>query len=310
MALLQPKTWLMACRSAAVVLAAITFLGIARAEETKKEEIKLDQLPEAVIKAVKEKFPKAKLIAAMKEVEKGQMLFEVSLKDQGRAIEVDLTPSGKIKQIQKEITDKELPKAVREAFDAKYPKATIQKLEEEFDGEDTKYEAKFLTADKKPLKAEFDPSGKFLEEKPYTPKPSKEEDGEEEIALDKLPAAVLTTLKAKYPKAKLLSAEKEVLDGETLYEVALKDQDHPSVVRLSVDGKIKKTAKELTVKELPKAVRDALDAKYPKANVTKIDEVAKGDKLKYEIWFTSAQKKSLEVEFDIAGKILEIEELD
>jgi hypothetical protein len=133
-----------------------------RAEE---EKVPLDKLPKAVVDAVKEKFPRAELVSAEKEKEDGKDVYEVAIKDGKHKIEVTVTPEGKVVTVEKEIAAEDLPKAVAEALEARYPKATIRKAEE-ISKEDrvTAYEVLIVTADKKKLEVSFDPKGKFLEE--------------------------------------------------------------------------------------------------------------------------------------------------
>jgi uncharacterized membrane protein YkoI len=130
---------------------------------------------------------------------------------------------------------------------------------------------------------------------------------EEKIALDKLPKAVKDALKEKYPDAELVSAEKETEKGKTHYEVVIKNKKQELEVILTEEGKIVAVEKQIDVKDLPKAVTDALDAKYPKATIKKAEEVTKGDKVTYEVAIETADKKKMEVEFDPKGKIIEPE---
>src|SRR5437879_2104073 len=85
--------------------------------------------------------------------------------------------------------------------------------------------------------------------------------GEEKVPLDKLPQAVVDAVKAKFPKAKLVSAEKETDDGKTVYEVAIKNDKQSIEVTLTPEGKIIEIEKQIAAKDLPKAVADALKAK-------------------------------------------------
>jgi hypothetical protein len=133
---------------------------------------------------------------------------------------------------------------------------------------------------------------------------------EEKIALNKLPKAVVDALKARYPKAELVSATTEKEKGETFYEVAIKDKDTKYDVTLKADGTITVIEKEITVKDLPKPVADALDAKYPKATIKRIEEVTEGEKVTYEVSLVSADKKTVGLEFDPKGKILEEKKKD
>src|SRR5262245_46733015 len=62
---------------------------------------------------------------------------------------------------------------------------------------------------------------------------------EEKVPLDKLPKAVVDSVKKRFPDAKLVSAEKEKDDnGKTVYEVAIKDKDQSIEVTLTPEGVI------------------------------------------------------------------------
>jgi hypothetical protein len=156
-------------------LALVALLGVTalRADE---EKVPLDKLPKAVTDAVKAKFDGCELVSAEKEKEDGKEVFEVSIKHKGHTIEVTLTPEGKIVSVEKEIEAKEAPKAVTAALDAKYPKATIKKVEEVVENEKTTYEFLIVTAEKKTLEVVFDPEGKVVKEE----KKDKEEEKKEE----------------------------------------------------------------------------------------------------------------------------------
>jgi uncharacterized membrane protein YkoI len=136
-------------------------------------------------------------------------------------------------------------------------------------------------------------------------------DEEEKVPLDKLPRAVVDAVGAKFPKAKLVGAAKEKEDGKTVYEVAIKDGDSNIEVTVTPEGKITTVEKEITLKDLPRAVSDAFEAKYPKAAVKKVEEISKDDKVTaYELLLVTADKKKLEVSFDPKGKLLEEEKKD
>jgi hypothetical protein len=133
--------------------------------------------------------------------------------------------------------------------------------------------------------------------------------GEEAVSLDKPPKKVTEAVKTKFPKAELVKASKEEENGKTVYEVKIKAEDTTMDVSVSEDGKILEIEKTITAKQLPKAVADAVEAKYPKATYKKIEEIIKEDKTeKYEILLVTAEKKTFEVSFDPKGKFLDEEE--
>lgn len=147
----------------AIVMSACTFTS-AWADDD--EKVPLDKLPKAVVDAVKKKFPKAKLVEASKETENGKTEYEVSIMDGGKNIDVTLTPEGTILGLEKEIAAKDLPKAVIETLESKYPKATYKTIEEVIsikDGNETfeHYEVLVVTADKKSFEVELTKDGKI-----------------------------------------------------------------------------------------------------------------------------------------------------
>ena len=131
---------------------------------------------------------------------------------------------------------------------------------------------------------------------------------EEKVALEKLPKAVVEAVKKRFPKAEMKSAEKETEDGKTVYEVAIKDKEQSIEVTLTGEGTIIEIENQIDAKNLPKAVSEALEKKYPKATYKMIEEVIKVKDGKenleyYEVLLETADKKKLEVSVTAEGKI-------
>ncbi len=146
-----------------VIIVAAVCAVVGFAAWADEEKVPLDKLPAKIKEAVKAKFPDAELVSAEKEKENGKIVYEVAIKNKGKAIEVTLDEEGKIVTVESEIAAKDLPKPVAEAFEKKYPNATVTKVEEVVEGGKTKYEL-LISFGKKKLEVTFDPQGKFLEE--------------------------------------------------------------------------------------------------------------------------------------------------
>lgn len=136
---------------------------------------------------------------------------------------------------------------------------------------------------------------------------------EEKIALDKLPKAVLETVKKRFPKAELVEAAKETEGDKVEYEVTLKDGETKYDVMFSADGKITLIEKTIAAKDLPKVVADAVAEKFPKSTGKVYEEMTKivdGKEVLayYEVLLETADKKMFEVEISPEGKILKTEE--
>jgi hypothetical protein len=120
----------------AMTLAAFLGLSVlsvaARAGE---EKIAFDKLPDAVKKTIKQKFPKAEIEGAAKEVEDGKTTYEVELEIKDQKVDVALEADGTILEIERAVPVDQLPKAVKIALAARYPGAKIEKAEEIVKGE-------------------------------------------------------------------------------------------------------------------------------------------------------------------------------
>jgi hypothetical protein len=197
-----------------------------------EEKVEPDKLPKAVVDAIKAKYPGAKIVAAEKETEGDKTSYEVVIEDKDRSIQLVVTPQGKIVGVEQGIPAKDLPKAVVEAVEKKYPKGTI------------------------------------------------------------------------------LDAEEVTRDDKTTYAVFLEtdvkiEKDKQSVLlRLTAEGKVTETQVRIAVKDLPRAVADAVEKKYPKATVTRANEATKEGKVTYIVSLETADKKVLAV-LDAEGKVLE-----
>jgi hypothetical protein len=115
------------------LLALSTMAFMARADE---EKISVENLPAAVKKTIKKKFPKAEIEKATKEVEDGKTTYEVLLEIEDRPVDVALKADGTILEIERAIPLEELPAQVKKALAAKYPGAKIEKVEMVIKGED------------------------------------------------------------------------------------------------------------------------------------------------------------------------------
>jgi hypothetical protein len=131
----------------------------------------------------------------------------------------------------------------------------------------------------------------------------------EKVPPDKLPKAVMDAVKGRFPDAEITSAEKEKEDGKIVYDIELKSKGKKYEMDIKEDGTIVEIEKEVALKDLPEAVKKALEAKYPKATIKEIMEVNKvmgktETPDHYEVVLVTAEKKELEVEVSLDGKTI------
>ena len=146
------------------LIAALLVLPVASAKE---EKVSLDKVPPPVMDAVKARFGDAAVKGAGKEKERGKLVYEVTLEEKGRNVDVTLTPAGEMLLIEKTITQTELPGPVRQALEHTYPGAsyrTVEEIVEVHHGRErlTSYEVLLATADGHKREVRVSPDGKAL----------------------------------------------------------------------------------------------------------------------------------------------------
>ena len=147
---------------------ALLFIGAVDLN-AQEESVPTDKIPEAVMKALLSKFPKAKIDKCTKAKEGNDVVYDIEFKQESRKCEADIKENGTYINYEKAIEAKDLPKAVTEAIEKRYPKSTFKEImeETEVNGKDEKlsaYEVVLTTADKKEEEVRVSPDGKILED--------------------------------------------------------------------------------------------------------------------------------------------------
>ena len=275
----------------------------------------VDKIPKAVIDALKVKFPNAKIFKwTIETAQDGKTKYwDLEFSQEGVNCEADILEDGTYIDFQKPVALKDLPAVVKAAVEAKYPKCTIQEAHEITEVKDkkeslAKYEVIFETADKqKVVELEVTPDGKVVAETVLDDKKEGKKEPEAKD-LDKIPKAVMDALKAKFPKARITQWVKHEVMG--VYDIEFTVDGVHGEAEIKVDGTYVKHEKEIVAKDLPEAVKKAVDAKYPKATLKKIKEITVVKDKKemvgeYEIILESADQQLLvELLVDPDGKIV------
>jgi hypothetical protein len=127
---------------------------------------------------------------------------------------------------------------------------------------------------------------------------------------DKIPKAVLDALKSKFLRAEIVKWTREKEGDAVVYDLECKQDGRKCEADVKPDGTILNYEKEIAAKDLPDAVRKALDKKYPGAALKEVMEITEiKDKKEvlegYGIVFDTADKKEVEVTIAPDGKFLE-----
>ncbi len=140
--------------SAVRLIASVSLFCILISAAAAQEKIEADKLPQKVKDALKARFPGHKVTQATKEMENGEVVYDVEMTVGGKKHEMDCKEDGTIVDIQNEIDPKDLPAAALNAIKAKYPGSTIKEVGEILVVKDKKesrdhFEVIIETADKK-----------------------------------------------------------------------------------------------------------------------------------------------------------------
>jgi hypothetical protein len=150
--------------------ASVPLLLVMTARAPAQEEVvSPDKIPKAVMDALLAKFPQAKIDKCTKAKEGDDVVYDIEFKQEARKCEADIKENGNYINYEKAIAAGDLPKAVRDAIEKKYPKATLTEAMEETEvmGKAEKlsaYEVVLVTADKKDVEVRLSPEGKILED--------------------------------------------------------------------------------------------------------------------------------------------------
>jgi hypothetical protein len=131
----------------------------------------------------------------------------------------------------------------------------------------------------------------------------------EKVPVGKLPKPVVEAIKKKFADGKLTEAHKEEADGDVTYDVAVTSKGSKYHVTVSSDGDIIQTNREVNVKELPKAVTEAVKKKHAKGKIDHAEEMTLEDEdMVYEL-IVVVDKQLRRVVADPKGKIIDDQEL-
>jgi hypothetical protein len=132
---------------------------------------------------------------------------------------------------------------------------------------------------------------------------------EDDLSRDQVPKAVIAAFEKAYPNAKDVKFEKETFEGKAAFEIEYKDNGKEHDLIYSDDGTLLQKEDEIDSKSLPESITQAINKKYPQAEIKEAEKLTKpdGTAAGYEVEIEAADKK-VELELDINGNILKTED--
>ena len=218
--------------------------------------------PEAT-QAIKARFPKAFIAGVEREREDEVDVFIVELENQGDEMGAQVSPSGVLVSIEKEISRKEIPRPVIDAIAEAAKGARVRAAARseilavhalgrflKLKRPEVMYDAELVRGD---MAAEIQVTadGRVLEAPTWRPRRAY---GQRTTLPEKAAAAV----KAAFPKARINRIELGDDDEGQTYEVELKQGQEEIEVRVTPDGVIVATETEVPLRKAPAAVAAAI----------------------------------------------------
>jgi hypothetical protein len=138
----------------------------------------------------------------------------------------------------------------------------------------------------------------------------KKDKDKDKLDLHKIPKKVMDALKAKFPKAEIHKWTSAKEGDDIVYDIEFKQEGRKFEADIKENGTYINFEREIAAKDLPAAVKKAVEKLYPKSTLKDIMEIievkGKDEKLDgYEIVLDTAGKKEVEVTVAPDGKILE-----
>lgn len=111
------------------------------------------------------------------------------------------------------------------------------------------------------------------------------------IAKGDVPGSILTTFESAYPGAAVHQYQKEIKDGEQVYEIAFTHANKEMEVRYSTGGQLLRTEELISIDSLPGNVRLAVARIFDDAPICKAARVVKDNQLYYDVKLSNSNSK-------------------
>ena len=127
---------------------------------------------------------------------------------------------------------------------------------------------------------------------------------------DKIPANVMTTLTTRFPQARIDKWAREKEDGKEVYDIEFRQGDRKFEADIFADGAIHNWEQQISQADLPQAVVQTVNKRFPKGTLKEImavTDVTNGaERLEgYEIVVRRSMRKDVEMTIAPDGRILE-----
>ena len=117
----------------------------------------------------------------------------------------------------------------------------------------------------------------------------------EEIPVRDLPEAVVAHVRQAYPAAKIVEAEREVRNRQTIYEVEIRSEKLQRDLLYGADGRLIQVSVEIPAERTPAVVLAAAERDYPGMAIREVEQISRGGRtfflLELGKWFRTVEEE-------------------
>ena len=213
----------------------------------KEEKVVLAEVPEAARNTILHQAAGHKVREIEKETEHGRTVYEAEWRVGGKEVEVKVAADGKLLERETEIALKDVPETARKTILKEAAGTKVTEVEKVVAGDRVTYEAEWKT-DGKEIEITVSPAGKVLsreveeedededDDDGNSDREEKHEDGEVDVTLDQVPAAVKATILKEAAGHQIEEIERETRGGQAVYEAEWKTGGKEIEIKVAPDG--------------------------------------------------------------------------
>jgi uncharacterized membrane protein YkoI len=228
----------------------------------------LNELPDAVQKAIKTALGTGKLGDIEEQRDGGTVKFEVEI-TRGDSVEtLTYSPEGKILEQSLEVKLSATPAAVQRAVQSQLGGGKVESIGKTIEAGKATYEVEIVKGERT-LTLSLGADGRLLQRS-------------EEIAISDAPEPVQKALKVRLSGGDLDSISRVEEDGETTYDVEFTRDEKSVIVSFSPDGKIVLEEEEVSLADTPAAVQAGIKALLGDGELARLVRVTEDGDITYE----------------------------
>ncbi len=274
--------------ASACVLLAVVFCVITsrptRGADSEGTVVKLSEVPVAVQAAIKEHLGRGRLGEIVKNLESGEVQYDVELTRQGRTRSLLLNDKGEVLEMQ--VFFGETPRPVQQAIRKQVAEGKIDEITKNIEEGEVSYDVEMIK-DGKTRSFTLDDAGDLKEM---------------QVFLNELPDPVRAALQQEVGTGKCGEINKVDEDGNVLFETEITQGSKTRSLSFDSKGALVYQEEPVALSDAPEPVRKGIESQLGDGKLVSIDKVTDDGEVNYAVEFLKAGKHQ-SLSLSPAGKV-------